>query len=166
MASLFMSHSHVGHRVLGVSEKAIRKTVHHMVVCAEIARKLPVRTHSLRKFFKSQMNAAKIDTDIVNYMMGHTIDTYEDVQSLGIETLRSLYKSVGLAIRPKTQLNRITQLKEIIRVWGDNPEEILSKNALMRGNITETHKQTENHQLSILATELKALVKREVSDEK
>ena len=45
--------------------------------------------------------------------MGKTIDTYEDVQSLGIETLRNLYQSAGLAIRPKTQVNRIEQLKEI-----------------------------------------------------
>ena len=44
-------------------------------------------------------------------MMGHTIDTYEDVQSLGIETLRNLYTTAGLAIRPKTtgEQNRTTQ---------------------------------------------------------
>ena len=55
-----------------------------------------VRTHSLRKFFRTQLSAAKIDTEIIEYMMGHTIDTYEDVQSLGIETLRNLYASAGL----------------------------------------------------------------------
>ena len=71
-------------------------------------------------------------------MMGHTINVYEDVQSLGIETLRNMYTSAGLVIRPKTKANRIDQLKEIIRAWGDNPEEILSKDALLRGNITET----------------------------
>ena len=52
--------------------------------------------------------------------MGHTINTYEDVQSLGIETLRNLYAAAGLAIRPKTQVNRIEQLKEIIRAWVGN----------------------------------------------
>ncbi|MCW3994899.1 MAG: hypothetical protein NWE98_01965, partial [Candidatus Bathyarchaeota archaeon] len=67
------------------------------------------------------------------------------------------------AIRPKTQLNRIAQLKEIIRAWGENPEEILTKDALKRGNITETQEQTENHQLSILAEQLKQLIKKEVS---
>ncbi len=95
--------------------------------------------------------------------MGKTIDTYEDVQSLGIETLRNLYISAGLAIRPKTQVNRIEQLKEIIRAWGQNPEEILTKDALMRGNITELPELYQNHQLSVLADQLKQLIKREVS---
>jgi hypothetical protein len=122
-----------------------------------------VRTHSLRKFFRTQMSAAKLDPEIINYFMGHTVDTYEDVQSLSIETLRNLYTSAGLAIRPKTQANRIDQLKEIIRAWGQNPEEILTKDALMRGNITETSEQTQNHQLSILAEQLKQVIKKEVS---
>ena len=74
-----------------------------------------------------------------------------------------MYTSAGLAIRPKTTTNRIEQLKEIIRAWGDNPEEILSKDALLRGNITETSDQTQNHQLSLLAEQLKELIKKEVS---
>ena len=109
------------------------------------------------------MSASKIDSEIIKYFMGKTIDTYEDVQSLGIETLRNLYISAGLAIRPKTQVNRIEQLKEIIRAWGQNPEEILTKDALLRGNITELPEQNQNHQLSVLADQLKQLIKREVS---
>jgi hypothetical protein len=44
-----------------------------------------VRTHSLRKYFRTQLSAAKIDDEIKEYMLGHTVSTYEDVQSLGIE---------------------------------------------------------------------------------
>jgi len=161
--------NHIAHKVVGISEKALRKIVHTLVTEAGIAKKLPnswmysVRTHSLRKFFRTQMSAAKIDTEITNYFMGHTIDTYEDVQSLGIETLRNLYSSANLAIRPKTHANRIDQLKEIIRAWGENPEELLTKDALMRGNITETAEQNQNHQLTLLASQLKDLVRKEVS---
>jgi site-specific recombinase XerD len=157
-------------KVLGVSEKTIRKIVHELAVGTKIAKKLPdswmysVRTHSLRKFFRTQMSSAKLDPEIINYFMGHTVDTYEDVQSLGVETLRNLYTSAGLAIRPKTQANRIDQLKEIIRAWGENPEELLTKDALLRGNITETSEQTQNHQLSLLAEQLKQLIKKEVSE--
>ena len=121
-----------------------------------------VRTHSLRKFFRTQMSAAKIDSEIIEYFTGHTPDTYEDVQSLGIETLRNLYSRAGLAIRPKTAVNRIEQLKEIIRAWGENPEQLLSKDALIMGNITQTDEQAQTHQLSLLAEQLKELVKREV----
>jgi hypothetical protein len=109
------------------------------------------------------MSASKIDSEIIKYFMGKTIDTYEDVQSLGIETLRNLYVSAGLAIRPKTKANKIEQLKEIIRAWGYNPEEILTRDALMRGNITETQEQYQTHQLSLLADQLKQLIKAEVS---
>jgi hypothetical protein len=160
---------HIAHKVVGISEKTLRKIVHTIAVEADVSKKLPnswmysVRTHSLRKYFRTQMSASKIDSEIIKYFMGKTIDTYEDVQSLGIETLRNLYTSAGLAIRPKTQLNRIEQLKEIIRAWGENPEEILTKDAFARGNITESQDQTQNHQLSVLADQLKQLIRAEVS---
>jgi site-specific recombinase XerD len=167
--SPLIRNSHCSTRVLGVSEKTLRKIVHTTALAAKVTQKLPdswmysIRTHSLRKYFRSQMSKLKIDTEIINYMMGHTIDTYEDVQSLGIETLRNMYTAAGLVIRPKTQVNKIAQIKEIIRAWGENPEEILSQDALMRGNITETQEQIENHQLTFLAGQLKQLIKKEVS---
>lgn len=49
------------------------------------------------------MSAIKIDSEIIEYMMGHTINVYEDVQSLDIETLRNMYTSAGLVIRPKQE---------------------------------------------------------------
>lgn len=58
------------------------------------------QTHSL-KVFRTQMSTAKLNLEIINYLMGHTVDTYEDVQSLGVETLRNLYTSAALAIRPQ-----------------------------------------------------------------
>jgi site-specific recombinase XerD len=161
---------HIRTKVLGVSEKAIRKTVHDLAVEAQVAKKLPdswmytVRTHSLRKYFRTQLSAAKIDDEIKEYMLGHTISTYEDVQSLGVDTLRNLYASAGLAIRPKTKVNRIEQLKEIIRAWGENPEELLTKDAFLRGNISETSEENQNHRLTFLAEQLKQLIKKEVSD--
>jgi len=43
-----------------------------------------------------------------------------------------------------------------------NPENILTKDALMRGNITETSEQHQSHQLSVLTEQLKLLVRKEV----
>ena len=97
-------------------------------------------------------------------MLGHTVSTYEDVQSLGVETLRNLYASSGLAIRPKTKVNRIDQLKEIIRAWGMNPEQLLTRDALNDG--ATTYKNTEdfeNRQLEVLSTQLKQLIRQEAS---
>ncbi|MEM0235766.1 MAG: hypothetical protein QW628_10645 [Thermofilum sp.] len=62
--------------------------------------------------------------------MGHTITTYHDIQMKGTEFLRNIYIASGISIRPKTQLSRIETLKEIIRAWGMNPKEILTREAL------------------------------------
>ena len=156
-------------KVRGISAKTVRNTIHSLLVKAGVTKKLAdgwmydVRTHSMRKYFKSQLSICKINDDIIEYMMGHSPDTYEDVQSLGIETLRNLYVAANLTIRPKTAINRIEQLKEIIRAWGENPEEILSKDAILRGNITQSAGQIETHQMTLLAEQLKDLVKLEVS---
>jgi hypothetical protein len=47
---------------------------------------------------------------------------------------------------------------------GENPEELLTKDALLRGNITETAGQTEMHQFSTLAEQLKQLIRKEVTE--
>ncbi len=74
-----------------------------------------LRVHSIRKFFKTQLLALGIQPDYVDYFMGDTIDTYDDVQSLGIEKLREVYANAALSIRPKAKMNRIEVLKERIR---------------------------------------------------
>ena len=63
-------------------------------------------------------------------MMGRRVSTYHDIQSLGIETLRKGYAASGLSIKPKTKVSKIDALKEIIRAWGMNPEQVLAKEAL------------------------------------
>jgi hypothetical protein len=64
-------------------------------------------------------------------MMGHTVDTYHDIQSLGIEKLRNVNAASGLSIRPKTQVTKVEALREIIRAWGMNPEQMLTREALV-----------------------------------
>jgi hypothetical protein len=54
------------------------------------------------------------------------------LDSKGIKYLRGIYMALGLSIRPKTRVSKIDALKEIIRAWGLNPEEILTRDALAR----------------------------------
>jgi hypothetical protein len=61
----------------------------------------------MRKFFRTQMAALGVQTDYIEYMMGHTISTYHDVQMKGIEFLRGVYAALGLCIEPKTKPSRI-----------------------------------------------------------
>jgi site-specific recombinase XerD len=78
-----------------IGPKQVRKIVHHLFLRAGLIKKsnngrqmYELRTHSLRKFFKTQMEAAGVNSDYVEYMMGHVVDTYHDVQGLGVEKLR------------------------------------------------------------------------------
>jgi len=159
--------SNKGQTPKGVRGKTLRKIVNQLYKQAGLLRKrngrmYDLRVHSLRKYFKTQLTALGVQQDYVEYMMGHTIGTYDDIQSLGIDTLRNIYSSAGLSIRPKTRINKVDTLKEIIRAWGMNPEQILAKDALIQGAITSKNiEEQENHQLNILVNQLKELVKQE-----
>ncbi len=53
--------------------------------------------------------------DYIEYMMGHKISVYEDVQMRGIEFLRNVYRASGLSIRPKTVTSKVEMLKTIVK---------------------------------------------------
>jgi len=74
--------------------------------------------------------ALGVSKDYIEYMMGHKVSTYHDVKMKGIEFLRNIYNAAGLSVRPRTRVSKIDALKEIIRAWGMNPEELLTKQAL------------------------------------
>jgi len=148
-----------------IGSKQLRKIVHQLYVKADLLRKstgrmYDLRVHSLRKYFKTQLLALGVQSDYVDYMMGHTVDTYHDIQSLGIDRLRNAYATSGLAIRPKTQVSKIEALKEMIRAWGMNPEQVLTREALSSGATTYKNAEDfENHQLAILGNQLKQLIR-------
>jgi hypothetical protein len=116
-----------------IGPKQIHKLIHHLYLRAGLiqvknGRMFDLRVHSLRKFFKTQMEAAGVNSDYVEYMMGHKISTYHDVQSLGIEKLRNAYTSAGLSIKPRSGISKIEMVKEFALGLGLNPEEILIQN--------------------------------------
>jgi site-specific recombinase XerD len=143
-----------------ISEKQIRYIVHQYYVKAGLAKHrnghYDVRTHSLRKYFKTQMLALGVQPDYVDYFMGHVLDTYHDIQSVGIEKLRAVYSTAGLSIRPKQKISKIDQLKEMVRSLGMNPEQVLSSSALADGAITVQN--SEDQQLAILRKQLRELI--------
>ena len=118
-----------------------------------------LRVHSIRKYFKTQMLALGVQPDYVDYFMGHTVDTYHDIQSLGIDRMRSIYAAAGLAIRKKTQISKLDTIKEMIRALGENPEQLLSREALSMGNISAVG-DIENHQLSVLTVQLRDILRK------
>jgi len=130
-----------------------------------LGRRYELRAHSIRKFFRTQMAALGVDRDYIEYMMGHTISTYHDIQMKGIEFLRGVYIASGLSIKPKTRLSKIDALKEIIRAWGLNPEEILTKQALTEPHRTVIDRaQAEQNQLTQLTAALKQQILKELDE--
>jgi site-specific recombinase XerD len=149
-----------------IESKQIRTIVHSLYVKAGIATKslgrfYDLRTHSIRKYFKTQMIAAGVQADYVDYFMGHTIDTYHDIQNVGIDKLRNVYAAAGLAIQTKTKVSQLEILKEMARSLGLNPEQALSREFLMQGAITEKT-DAEELQLGFLRNQIRQLLKKEI----
>lgn len=151
-----------------IGEKEVYKLIHNLYFKAgllkrNLGRRYDLKVHSIRKYFKTQLIALGVQPDYVDYMMGHTVDTYDDVRSKGIEFLRNVYASSGLSIKPKTKVTKIDALKEIIRAWGMDPEKILTREALSEPHRTYVgYEEREDRELQSLSKALKEMVRKEL----
>ncbi|MCJ7613473.1 site-specific integrase [Candidatus Bathyarchaeota archaeon] len=120
-----------------------------------------LRPHSIRKYFRTQLGAnSKIPTDYIEYMMGHTISTYNDIKMKGIPFLRNLYSNSGLSIRPKTKISNIERLKMFAESLGLNPDDVLSKDALTMPHRTVI--DPEQRTIEVLNQALKQAIIKEL----
>ena len=104
-----------------------------------------------------------VPADYIEYMMGHKVSVYHDIQMKGVEYLRNLYVASGLSTRLKTRTDRVEMLKEIIRAWGGDPERILTKEALAKPWRTYVSAQErEEDQVKALAVALKEALRKEL----
>lgn len=151
-----------------IGEKQVYQLIHDLYFRAGLLKPnnshvYDLKVHSIRKYFKTQLIALGVHSDYVDYMMGHTVDTYHDIQSLGVEKLRQIYAASGLAIRSKTKVSKIEVIKEYIRALGVNPEEILTREALSQPARAHVAPQEwEDLQLKALSQALKDTLKREL----
>ena len=126
-----------------------------------------VRPHSIRKFFRTQLAALGVDRDYIEYMMGHTISTYHDIQMKGIEFLRNVYIASGLSIRPKAKITLIDTLKAMIKAHGEDPEKYLVREAFTQPHRTYVNPlEREEDQVKILSHALKEMMRKELLDAK
>lgn len=150
-----------------IDSKQIYRIIHNLYRQAGLldnfrGRRYSLCAHSIRKFFRTQMTALNVPVEYTEYMMGHILSTYHDIQMKGVEFLRNLYVASGLSIRQKTQVNKIDTLKEIIRAWGLNPEEILTRDALTQPHRTVISPTIEENQTRILSNTLKDMLRDEI----
>jgi integrase len=113
-----------------------------------LRRRYPLRTHSLRRFFRTQMASLEVDRDYIDSMMGRAVkDRYHDVRMKGVEYLRGVYMTSGIRIRPKIKMNKIDALKEIMQTWGLDPQKILTAEAFAQITPTTKQEQADNGEL-------------------
>jgi len=139
-----------------VTTKTVHSFIHDLYVRAGLLEKYPkrrryeLRTHSLRKFFRTQMASLGVDSDCIDYMMGRAVkDRYHDVSMKGVEYLRGVYMTSGIRIRPRIKMNKIDALKEILQTWGLDPQKILSHEALAQITPTTNQEQANDRDLAI-----------------
>ena len=151
-----------------IGEKQVYKLVHNLYFKAGLLNPsagggYDLRVHSLRKFFKTQLMAARVQPDYIDYIMGHTIDTYDDVQSRGIEFLRKIYATAELRIRPTPKLSPLAQLKVFAIGLGLDPDKLIPE-----GSFVEPHRaivsseEMENRQVQVLSSAIKDAIKQEI----
>lgn len=161
-----------------ITSKRISNAVHSLYIRAGLVskgvRQGAPRTHSIRKFFRTQLAALGVNNDYIEYMMGHRTPTYHDIHMKGVEFLRRIYMASGLSIKPKTKASRIDVLNEMLRAWGVNPDEVQVKEALKqvlgKEAFAEPHRafvsprDYEESQVKALSAALREAMRKELLD--
>jgi hypothetical protein len=108
--------------------------------------------------------ALGVNSDYIDYMMGHTVDTYHDIESNGVEFLRNIYSTAGLSIAPKQKGWELDALKAFARGLGLEPEKVLTEDAFAEPHRTyATPMDREQAQTRVLSIAIKDLIKKELS---
>jgi len=142
-------------QVRTVPVRTVYEVVHNLFIKSglleknSLRRRYDLRTHSFRRFFRTQMASLGVDPDCIDFMMGRAVkDRYHDVRMKGVEYLRGVYMTSGMRIRPRIKMNRIDALKEILQMWGLDPQKILTHEALAQ--ITPTTEQEQSDSIGTI----------------
>lgn len=109
---------HLVGEIRPIRPQQIFKIVHGLYLCAGLLNggkegiRYKLRPHSIRKFFKTWLSATGVGPSYVEFWMGHK-EAYNDPQALGVEQHRNIYA-----------------VADLIRAMGEDPEKILTSEAL------------------------------------
>ena len=156
--------------VASISYGQIYNILHRLMAQAgflgsKVGRRYTVRPHSIRKFFRTQMAALGAQTDYIEYMMGHTISIYHDIEMKGIEFLRAEYAKSGLTIKPRAETNKMAIVRDFLKSMGLKPEEVLSKEAQAmphRTVVAYPHQPSEQEQIDAMLRALMQKLKQDI----
>ena len=151
-----------------IGEKQLYKLIHALYFKAGLLRKnqnggYDLCVHSLRKYFKTQLMALGLQGDYVDYMMGHTVSTYHDIQSKGLEFLRGEYARDEVRIRPKPTISKHEMVIEAIRHML-TPEELQRVETVLSEPDTKylDPEERQRQEIRALSQALRESLKREL----
>jgi len=115
-------------------------------------------TPLVKEVLVTQLVAAGVPESHANYMAGHVTDTYNQVQSLGVEKLRQVYSKAGLSIRPRVQQTAYEILAALAKQMGKDPEKVLVKESFLEPHRTViSHDDNEREYARIILAKLREL---------
>lgn len=147
-----------------IGEKQVYKLIHKLYLdTGQVQHEghYPLRVHSLRKFFKTNLLAVGVQPDYVDYMMGHKVDTYHDVPNR-VEDLKNAYVKANLSLSPKPQTSPLETLKAFARSLGIDPERIALKGASAEPHRVLVVGDSEEEQITLLSSAIKEALKKEI----
>ncbi len=122
-----------------IGEKQVYKVIHELYFRANLLKPgqahYALRVHSLRKYFKTNLVAAGIPESHADFWMGDLRDTYNAIESKGVEFQTNLYAKAGLSLRPKIQQTAYDILAALAKQLGKDPEKVL-----VRDSFSEVHR--------------------------
>ena len=125
-----------------VTQACIHRIVHKLYLKAGLIDKTEgkvryeLRPHSIRKYFNTQMKLLGVPPELVEYMSGHAISTYNDLQSMDVDTLREKYAVAGLRIRQKEKADIYDFVEDILRNKGYSIDRDLLRKAIAKPHRT------------------------------
>jgi len=130
-------------KVRPLSEGSIHRLLHRLFARTGLIdlngkkTRYEVRPHSIRKYFRTQLGSTStMPTDYIEYLMGHTISTYNDIQMKGVDFLRNKYALAGLSIRQKEKADIYDFVEDVIRSKGYSIDAELLRRAIVKPHRT------------------------------
>ena len=134
---------------------------------SKVGRRYSMRSHSIRKFFRTQMAALGASTDYIEYMMGHTISTYHDIRMKGIEFLRARYAAAGLCIKQKEKSDIYDFVEDVLKSKGYSIDRELLRRAMIEPHRTIVGpKDYREERKTIIRDEFMRMLRKELLDTK
>ncbi len=161
-------HYKFSNQARSIGGKQIYKILHELFIKSGVLKPdqghYELKVHTLRKWFKTSMMQAGITEAYPDYFMAHMSDVYTQLQSKGIEHLRSVYDSAKLAIQPKSTESKYDKAADLLRGLfpGEDPRRYLVADAFAEPHRIVVGAETEEHQAALIMARIKDRLKDEI----